>query len=197
MFTGIIKEMGQVKEINSNHGDIQIMFSSSLDFIKSINEGDSISVNGVCLTAYNIKKDTFCTDVSNQTLDVTNIASLQTGAYVNLEPSLSLSSKLGGHFVSGHVDCIGEILDIKKDSRSYQYTINVDKNYTKYIVSKCSIAIDGVSLTVNDVANDRFMVNIIPYTFESTIFKNYKLDAKVNIEIDRIAMHIEKLLDNK
>ena len=106
MFTGIIKEMGQVKEINSNHGDIQIMFSSSLDFIKSINEGDSISVNGVCLTAYNITKDTFCTDVSNQTLDVTNIASLQTGAYVNLEPSLSLSSKLGGHFVSGHVDCI-------------------------------------------------------------------------------------------
>ena len=186
-----------MKEINSKHGDIQIMFSSQLNLVGLVKEGDSISVNGVCLTAYNVTEDTFCTDVSNQTLDVTNIASLRSGDNVNLEPSLSLNSKLGGHFVSGHVDCVGKIISVKKDSRSYQYTINVDKNYTKYIVSKCSIAVDGVSLTVNNIKNENFMVNIIPYTFESTIFQDYKIDSTVNIEIDRIAMHIEKLLDNK
>jgi len=199
MFTGLIKKIGVVQEINSHHGDIQAVLSTDKKFVSFLSEGESLSINGVCLTVYNIKNSSFCVDISNETLDVTNLTQLCSGYEVNIETSLTLNDKLGGHLVSGHVDCIAQIIDIKADSRSYKVGVKLENDYySKYIVKKGSICIDGVSLTVNSEDKDCFYVNIIPHTWNNTIIKNYKIGTVVNIEIDKIALYIEKLItDNK
>ena len=198
MFTGIIQQIATVESINSNHGDIQCVFSLGNDSLISIDEGDSLSVNGVCLTAYNIDNNLFSVDISNETLDLTNLTQLCTGYKVNLESSLCLKDKLGGHMVSGHVDCMAKVKEIYEDARSYRIRFQLnDSFFSKYIVKKGSICVDGISLTVNDDLNDTFSVNIIPYTWSNTIMMYYKLGSIVNIEIDRIALHIEKLIQKK
>ena len=198
MFTGIIQKIATVKSINSKHGDIQCVFSLDNDSLISINEGDSLSINGVCLTAYNIKNNLFSVDISNETLDVTTLTQLCTGYKVNLESALCLNDKLGGHLVSGHVDCMAKVIDMYKDARSYRVGFQLDNsNFSKYIVKKGSICVDGISLTVNEDSDDTFFVNIIPYTWNNTIMMYYKVGTKVNIEIDRIALHVEKLIQNK
>ena len=133
-------------------------------------------------------------DVSNETLDKTNFSLLQSNYKVNLEDSLSLSDKLGGHLVYGHVDFVGKVVSIESDDRSWRYQLELNKNFTKYVVKKGSISVDGVSLTVNNIKDNVAEINIIPYTYEHTIFKTYKLNSLVNIEIDKIAVHIEKLI---
>ena len=198
MFTGLIEKIGEVKSINSHHGDIQAILSIDNDLALTIKEGDSLSVNGVCLTAYNVNKDNFSVDISNETLDTSSLTQLNTGYKVNIETSLSLQDKLGGHLVSGHVDCIAQVIELYEDARSYRLGFKLGNNeLSKYIVKKGSICVDGVSLTVNKESKDSFFVNIIPFTWNNTIMKFYKLDTVVNIEVDRIALHVEKLLNNK
>lgn len=198
MFTGLIEKIGEVKSINSHHGDIQAILSIDNDLALTIKEGDSLSVNGVCLTAYNVNKDNFSVDISNETLDTSSLAQLNTGYKVNIETSLCLQDKLGGHLVSGHVDCIAQVIELYEDARSYRLGFKLSNNeLSKYIVKKGSICVDGVSLTVNKESKDSFFVNIIPFTWNNTIMKFYKLETVVNIEVDRIALHVEKLLNNK
>ena len=198
MFTGLIEKIGEVKSINSHHGDIQAILSIDNDLALTIKEGDSLSVNGVCLTAYNVNKDNFSVDISNETLDTSSLTQLNTGYKVNIETSLSLQDKLGGHLVSGHVDCIAQVIELYEDARSYRLGFKLgNKELSKYIVKKGSICVDGVSLTVNKESEDIFFVNIIPFTWNNTIMKFYKLETVVNIEVDRIALHVEKLLNNK
>ena len=198
MFTGLVQKIATVNSINSNHGDIQAIFSIEGEFLSSIKEGDSVSVNGVCLTAYNITNETFSVDISNETLDVSTLTQLNTGYKVNIETSLRLNDKLGGHIVSGHVDCIAQVTELEKDSRSFKLGFKLKhEKYHKYIVKKGSICVDGISLTVNEERNDIFYVNIIPYTWDNTIMQYYKVGTMVNIEIDRMALHIEKLLNSK
>lgn len=198
MFTGLIEKIGEVKSINSHHGDIQAILSIDNDLALTIKEGDSLSVNGVCLTAYNVNKDNFSVDISNETLDTSSLTQLNTGYKVNIETSLSLQDKLGGHLVSGHVDCIAQVIELYEDARSYRLGFKLSNNeLSKYIVKKGSICVDGVSLTVNKESKDSFFVNIIPFTWNNTIMKFYKLETVVNIEVDRIALHVEKLLNNK
>ena len=198
MFTGLIEKIGEVKSINSHHGDIQAILSIDNDLALTIKEGDSLSVNGVCLTAYNVNKDSFSVDISNETLDTSSLTQLNTGYKVNIETSLSLQDKLGGHLVSGHVDCIAQVIELYEDARSYRLGFKLGNNeLSKYIVKKGSICVDGVSLTVNKESKDSFFVNIIPFTWNNTIMKFYKLETVVNIEVDRIALHVEKLLNNK
>ncbi|MDG2171961.1 MAG: riboflavin synthase [Gammaproteobacteria bacterium] len=198
MFTGLIEKIGEVKSINSHHGDIQAILSIDNDLALTIKEGDSLSVNGVCLTAYNVNKDNFSVDISNETLDTSSLTQLNTGYKVNIETSLSLQDKLGGHLVSGHVDCIAQVIELYEDARSYRLGFKLGNNeLSKYIVKKGSICVDGVSLTVNKESKDSFFVNIIPFTWNNTIMKFYKLETVVNIEVDRIALHVEKLLNNK
>jgi len=198
MFTGLIEKIGEVKSINSHHGDIQAILSIDNDLALTIKEGDSLSVNGVCLTAYNVNKDNFSVDISNETLDTSSLTQLNTGYKVNIETSLSLQDKLGGHLVSGHVDCIAQVIELYEDARSYRLGFKLGNNeLSKYIVKKGSICVDGISLTVNKESKDSFFVNIIPFTWNNTIMKFYKLETVVNIEVDRIALHVEKLLNNK
>ena len=198
MFTGLIEKIGEVKSINSHHGDIQAILSIDNNLASTIKEGDSLSVNGVCLTAYNINKDSFSVDISNETLDTSSLTQLNTGYKVNIETSLCLQDKLGGHLVSGHVDCIAQVIELYEDARSYRLGFKLGNNeLSKYIVKKGSICVDGVSLTVNKESKDSFFVNIIPFTWNNTIMKFYKLETVVNIEVDRIALHVEKLLNNK
>ena len=198
MFTGLIQEIATVESINSKHGDIQAVFSISSSFLSSIKNGDSLSINGVCLTVYNITDKNFSVDISNETLDVTTFTQLNTGYKVNIESALSLQSKLGGHLVSGHVDLVAQILDLYNDSRSHRIGFKLNNNdYAKYIVKKGSICVDGVSLTVNDDSSNGFFANIIPYTWDNTIMQYYKVGTIVNVEVDRIALHVEKLLTNK
>jgi riboflavin synthase len=198
MFTGLIEKIGEVKSINSHHGDIQAILSIDNNLASTIKEGDSLSVNGVCLTAYNVNKDSFSVDISNETLDTSSLTQLNTGYKVNIETSLCLQDKLGGHLVSGHVDCIAQVIELYEDARSYRIGFKLGNNeLSKYIVKKGSICVDGVSLTVNKESKDSFFVNIIPFTWNNTIMKFYKLETVVNIEVDRIALHVEKLLNNK
>ena len=198
MFTGLIEKIGEVKSINSHHGDIQAILSIDNNLASTIKEGDSLSVNGVCLTAYNVNKDNFSVDISNETLDTSSLTQLNTGYKVNIETSLCLQDKLGGHLVSGHVDCIAQVIELYEDARSYRLGFKLGNNeLSKYIVKKGSICVDGVSLTVNKESEDIFFVNIIPFTWNNTIMKFYKLETVVNIEVDRIALHVEKLLNNK
>jgi len=148
----------------------------------------------VCLTAVALYEDGFDTDVSVETLDVTALGELDVGCAVNLEPSISLGERLGGHLVSGHVDCTGIVRSREQDARSIRLALEVPKEYTRYIAKKGSVCIDGVSLTINEVSGKSFEVNIIPHTAEVTIINDYAVGSVVNIEVDLLARYIERLL---
>ena len=200
MFTGLIQKIATVESINSHHGDLQVLFKLDSDFISSVSEGDSISINGVCLTAYNIdyEKNCFSVDISNETLDITTLTQMSTGYKVNIESALNIGDKLGGHIVSGHIDCMAQVSEIREDARSYRLGFELNnERYAKYIVAKGSICVDGISLTVNKDENNAFFVNIIPFTWDNTIMQYYKVGDMVNIEVDRMALHIEKLILSK
>ncbi len=193
MFTGIIAATGSIGSIE-NRGDDKRFFvdTGKLD-LSDVNIGDSISVNGTCLTVIELQQDGFSTDLSTETLAVTTLGGLTEGSQVNLEKALMLSDRLGGHIVSGHVDGIGCISDFYEDARSLRYEIAIPEELNRYLCKKGSICIDGVSLTVNDVATNAFFVNIIPHTMEETIFSTYQKDTRVNLEVDLIARYLEGL----
>ncbi len=194
MFTGIIKAKGTITAAKSKGGDVRMTIRSDGLPWSEYEQGESIAVNGVCLTAVALYEDGFDTDVSVETLDVTGLGELDVGSAVNLEPSLSLGERLGGHLVSGHVDCTGIVRSREQDARSIRLAVEIPKEYARYIAKKGSVCIDGVSLTINEVSGNRFEVNIIPHTADVTIIGDYALGTVVNIEVDLLARYIERLL---
>jgi len=196
MFTGIIKGKGKVSRIEKRQGDVRLTITSPDLPWAEFEIGESISVNGVCLTAVSLQKDGFATDVSTETLAVTALKAVTEGTVVNLEPAISLGERLGGHLVSGHVDCIGTITAREADARSARLTLEIPAEYRRYIAKKGSVCIDGVSLTVNEVSDNSFGVNIIPHTAEVTIIGDYRVGTDVNIEVDLVARYLERLLSS-
>ena len=194
MFTGIIEAIGKVKRIEPVGGDMRLTVDvQSLD-MSDVKLGDSIAVNGVCLTAVKFDQNSFVADVSNESISLTSLKLLKAGSLVNLEKALLPTTRLGGHLVSGHVDGLGQVVNIADDGRSIKYTIQVPAELKRYIAVKGSICIDGTSLTVNAVNDDRFDINIVPHTQEKTIIKEYKSGTEVNLEVDLVARYLESLL---
>ena len=194
MFTGIIQAKGSISNIERRGGDVRLSIRSGEMPWASYEIGESISVNGVCLTAVALRDDGFDTDVSVETLDVTALGNLKVGDAVNLEPALALGDRLGGHLVSGHVDCVGSVTKHEGDARSIRLTIEIAPELTRYVAKKGSVTVDGVSLTVNKVSGNAFEVNIIPHTTEATIIGDYTIGTKANIEVDLLARYIERLV---
>ena len=194
MFTGIIKARGRIERMTPTGGDVRLTVKSDGLPWCDYAIGDSIAVNGVCLTVVALHDDGFDTDVSNETLEVTALRSLETGASVNLEPALAAGERLGGHLVSGHVDCTGQVTEIREDARSLRFEFELPAEYARYVAKKGSICIDGVSLTINAVKANGFSVNIIPHTAEVTIIGGYRPGTVVNIEVDVVARYLERLL---
>lgn len=194
MFTGIIAAVGQLKSLESRGGDIRLHIDSGKLDLADVKLGDSIAVNGVCLTVVEKAARHLQFDVSQETLQRTSLGQLKNGSEANLEKALAVGDRLGGHFVSGHVDGLGEILSKTADARSWQYRIKVPKALSRYIAEKGSITVDGVSLTVNGIFDGGFDINIIPHTLEETVIKHYQVGTRVNLEVDLIARYLERLL---
>lgn len=196
MFTGIIQGRGKVVGYRSVRGGRAFEFEA--DFaIDNPEEGESIAVNGACLTAYNISTRKFSTDVSPESLSRTTLSNLGIGATVNLERALQLSDRLGGHIVSGHVDCVGTLVALKQAGDFTILDFSLPPENDRYIVDKGSITIDGISLTVNSCSKGHFSVLIIPQTLQMTTLGQLKSGGKVNIEVDIIGKYVEKLLAEK
>jgi len=194
MFTGIIKATGTISGMERRGGDVRLsVHSDNMPFL-DYELGESISVNGVCLTAVAFSENGFDTDVSVETLDVTALGKLGIGDAVNLEPSLAVGDRLGGHLVSGHVDCTGRVTRRDSDARSIRLDIDIPQEFARYVAKKGSVTVDGVSLTINEVSGNTFEVNIIPHTAEATIIGRYAIGTIVNVEVDVLARYLERLL---
>jgi len=195
MFTGIIQTIGSISKIESNESDIHIIFKAEKFFLDDVKAGDSISVNGVCLSVVNKRDDMFSVDVSNETMRLTTFSVLKVNNNVNLEKALVYSGRINGHFVSGHIDGTGIVKEKKKNGRSTFFLIEFPYDLKKFVSKKGSISIDGVSLTINTIKENSFSVNIIPHTISETIISEYEEGTKVNIEVDLIARYVNKLLE--
>ena len=195
MFTGIIQSIGVIKKIESLKKDVQISVVYDPKKINGINLGDSISVNGICLTVQKKQKNQFIFHVSQETLNRTIV--FKENAMVNLESSLLYNGKVGGHFVTGHIDGIGKISEIKINSQCWIIEIKPPKKLLKFIAEKGSVSINGVSLTVNSIKDDRFKVNIIPFTLKETNLGALVKGSEINIEIDLIARYLENIIKRK
>jgi riboflavin synthase len=193
MFTGIIQAKGSIQEVISSKEGAHLKINSNTLNLSDSKIGDSIAVDGVCLTVTELSEDWFSADVSNETMSCTTFSELSQGQSVNLERSLRLNQGIDGHLVSGHVDGIGEIHSIDEDGDSVRIKVEVQGDIMKYIANKGSICINGVSLTVNSVESNIFDVNIVPHTFSVTTLGDLKLNSFVNLEIDLIARYVEKL----
>lgn len=194
MFTGIITALGTISAIERRSGDVRLSVRSDDMPFCNYQVGESISVNGVCLTAVALREDGFDTDVSVETLGITALGTLGVGDAVNLEAALALGDRLGGHLVSGHVDCVASVIKCESDARSIRLTIKIPDEIARYVAKKGSVTVDGVSLTINAVAGCNFDVNIIPHTAQATIIGQYVVGTVVNIEVDLLARYIERLL---
>jgi riboflavin synthase len=194
MFTGIILAIGRVSAITPKEGDVRLKIQTGKLPIATVQLGDSIAVNGVCLTAVELGTDYFIADVSNETLSRTTLKDAKTGLPVNLELALTPSTRMGGHIVSGHVDGIGTIVDKKSDGRSWRFRVKAPDTIAKYIAEKGSICIDGISLTVNEVDGAVFGINIVPHTLKETTLGTSHIGTKVNLEVDLLARYMERLL---
>ena len=194
MFTGIIESVGKIIAAEKKGGDIRLSISTGKLDMSDVELGDSIAVNGVCLTAVEFDNSSFVADVSNETIEHTATGKLQQGSDVNLEKALTLATRLGGHMVSGHVDGVGEVIDRYDDGRSVRFTIKAPDELAKYIAHKGSITVDGISLTVNKVNGAKFELNIVPHTIQETVIKHYQIGSEVNLEVDLIARYLERLV---
>jgi riboflavin synthase len=194
MFTGIIIATGRVRSIEAKGGDLELAIDAAALDAARMNLGDSVSVQGCCLTVTRRVGTAFHADVSRETLSKTMLGTLHPGSRVNLEPSLRAGDALGGHLVSGHVDAVGRLTCAIQDARSWRLEFELPAALMRFVAAKGSICIDGVSLTVNQVGGRRFDVNIIPHTREVTTLGDLVVDAGVNIEIDTIARYIDRLL---
>lgn len=194
MFTGIIESIGKIAKMEKRGGDVRLHIATGKLDLSDVALGDSIAVNGVCLTAVVLPGDGFVADVSNETLSLTSLGQLSTGSPVNLEKALTMSTRLGGHLVSGHVDGLGEVIAKSEDARSIRFTVKAPDELAKYIAHKGSITVDGTSLTVNAVKGAEFELNIVPHTAQETIMSEYEVGRKVNLEVDLVARYLERLL---
>ena len=180
MFTGLIREMAKVVSLQNNFLTLKAKYSPKI--------GDSIAVNGACLTVVRFTNDTFTVELSPESQKILAMENYR--GEVHIEPAMMMGDRFEGHIVQGHVDCLGTIKTIKKDGNSTDYIISLPSEYAKYIIPKGSITVDGVSLTVNDVLEDAFRLTIIPHTIENTLFRTYKVGSKVNLETDMFARYI-------
>lgn len=192
MFTGIVEDIGRVAGIKQKEKESVFSFKVKKIDMDEVELGESIAVNGACLTVTSMGRDSFTVDASHETMDKTNLGELKKGSSVNLERCLRADGKLGGHIVNGHVDGVGKVKSIKKVGDSHIFRFTVPKALSKYIVEKGSVAVSGVSLTINEVKGKDFTVNIIPYTLEETIFGELEKGDSVNIECDIIGKYVEK-----
>ncbi|TLY47916.1 MAG: riboflavin synthase [Gammaproteobacteria bacterium] len=194
MFSGIVQSIGSVAQIERRDGDVRLTIVARDFALDEVKLGDSIAVAGVCLTVVEIDAAQFAFDVSVETLNRTTLGALRPGAGVNLEKALRLADRLDGHLVSGHVDGVGRVVAIESEARSQRWTFEAPPALAKYIATKGSIAIDGTSLTVNEVDGARFGVNLIPHTIAVTTFQDRRVGDAVNLEADMIARYVERLL---
>jgi len=194
MFTGIIQAIGAVSSLENRGGDLRIGIRSGKLPMDDVAVGDSIAVSGVCLTVIDMVEGGFRADVSGETLRRTILGDLVVNTPVNLEKALTLATRLGGHLVSGHVDGIGTVIARCEDSRSVQFTIRAPDELARYIATKGSICVDGISLTVNGVNGAEFDLNIVPHTLAETTMRGYRAGGKVNLEVDLVARYLERLL---
>jgi riboflavin synthase len=194
MFTGIVQDVGRVLAREPRGGDIRLTIACTQLDLSGTHVGDSLCVQGCCLTAVELDRNTFAADLSRETLALTTLADLGPGAPVNLEPALRAGDPLGGHLVSGHVDGVARVTEVRGDARSRRLTIETSAALARYLAPKGSVAVDGVSLTVNEVAGTSFGVNIIPHTQSNTTLGQLAVGARVNLEVDQLARYVYQLL---
>ena len=194
MFTGIIQAVGSIASLEQRGGDMRLGVHGGKLSMSDVNLGDSIAVSGVCLTVIEKSVHGFHADVSGETLQRTIIGQLAVNDAVNLEKALTLETRLGGHLVSGHVDGVGTVVARCEDSRSVQFSVQAPDELARYIATKGSICVDGVSLTVNAVAGAGFELNIVPHTLAETTLRDYQSGRQVNLEVDLLARYLERLL---
>jgi riboflavin synthase len=193
MFTGIIEELGRVREVEKRGEDARMVIAARL-VTEDMHEGDSIAVNGVCLTALVVQKDSFAADVSRETLNRSTLGRLQTGAPVNLERSVTAVTRLGGHHVQGHVDARGRFLGAEAHGGSWTVRIAYPPDVARYLVFKGSVAVEGISLTIAELTDEHFAIAIIPKTWELTNFSHLQPGDDVNLEADVIAKYVERIM---
>jgi riboflavin synthase len=194
VFTGIVLDVGKVQSRETRGGDARVVIAFDRFDPSGIRIGDSICVQGCCLTATEVLGRAFAADVSRETLSLTTLGDLAVGSPVNLEPSLKAGDALGGHLVSGHVDGVAEVMSISGDARSQRLKFGVPEDLARYIARKGSVAVDGVSLTINEVEGATFGVNIIPHTQSVTTLGKLTVGTRVNLEVDQVARYVERLL---
>lgn len=194
MFTGIVEEVGAVERIEKGRHSA-VLAISARRILEDLKIGDSVAVNGVCLTVTSLGAQGFTADVMHETLNRSSLAQLKSGSHVNLERAMPADGRFGGHIVAGHVDGMGRIIQIERDDTAIWYTIQADPAILRYIVEKGSITIDGVSLTVAKVAADSFAISAIPHTVQNTILSERRKGDLVNLENDMIGKYVEKLLN--
>ena len=194
MFTGIIEATGKIVELTQKQGDLAIRIQSNNLDMKDVKLGDSIATNGVCLTVVAKHSDGFSADLSNETISLTGFAHYKKGQTVNLEKAMQPVSRLGGHLVSGHVDGIATVESISPNARATEYWLSTNSDLMKYIPYKGSVCIDGISLTVNEVEQNRFKLTIVPHTAEQTTIAEFQVGTQVNLEVDQIARYLERLI---
>lgn len=194
MFTGIIEAIGTIRALSPKGGDVRVYVETGKLDLGDVKLGDSIAVNGVCLTAVELPGNGFWADVSRETLACSAFIDLKIGSKVNLEKALTPTSRLGGHLVSGHVDGVGEVISREDNARAVQFKIRAPRELAKYIALKGSITVDGTSLTVNGVNGAEFELTIVPHTLGETVMADYRAGRQVNLEVDLLARYLERLL---
>ena len=194
MFTGIVQGVGRIRSVEPHGGDVTMWIETGEVSLAGVEIGGSIAVNGACLTAVQLEPAAFAADLSRETLSLTTAGGWVPGTPVNLEKALTAGQALGGHYVTGHVDGVGQVIARHEDARSVRMEFEVPTELGRYVARKGSICLDGVSLTVNGAAGRRFDVNLVPHTLEMTILGSYEAGTRVNIEVDIIARYLERLL---
>lgn len=193
MFTGLIEDLGTVRELRKSADSVRLNVATSIP-INELVLGESIAVNGVCLTVVDFEDAHFTADVSPETISRSTLSFLKPGSRVNLERALRLGARMGGHLVSGHVDAVGTVIALVRDGNAWRFTFRIPAEVNRYVVEKGSVAIDGISLTVNKVSEETFAVAIIPHTLEMTTLQDRQVGASVNVETDLIGKYVERLL---
>ncbi|TXK99137.1 riboflavin synthase [Methylococcaceae bacterium HT1] len=194
MFTGIILAVGKITQIEQKAGDVRLSIDTGKLSLADANLGDSIAVNGICLTAVELSEHGFVADVSNETLSRTNLKQTSTGTAVNIELALTPQTRMGGHIVSGHVDGLATLIEKKPDGRSIRFKFKAPDELAKYIAEKGSICINGISLTINTVEGAVFSVNVVPHTLKETSLGFAVVGDKINLEVDLLARYMERLM---
>jgi riboflavin synthase len=195
VFTGIVQDVGRVQAREPRGGDLRLVIACDRLDLSAVRVGDSLCVQGCCLTVTELAGGTFAADISRESLTLTTLGELTVGAAVNLEPALRAGDALGGHLVSGHVDGVGRVSALSDDARSRRLTLEAPQALARYLAPKGSVAVDGVSLTINTVDGARFGVNIIPHTQTATTLGGLTAGARVNLEVDQIARYIQRLME--